>query len=141
MSYKQVYELRVLNADNKYVRVISQHQVLEMDGEHNPLWVLGVVDLSPNQTSDEAVRFRVVNNKTGQIISGLMNEFSTANLTKREIQILKMINEGMLSKEISDKLSISIYTVNGHRQNILQKLNADNAVEAINNARKSGLLD
>jgi len=140
MDYKQIYELRVLNAENKYVRVISQHQVLEMDGEHNPLWVLGVVDLSPNQTTHETVGFRIVNNKTGRIISGVMNECSKAGLTKRELQILKMINEGMLSKEISDKLSISIYTVNGHRQNILQKLNADNAVEAINNARKMGLL-
>jgi DNA-binding CsgD family transcriptional regulator len=141
MSYKQVYELRVLNAENKYVRVISQHRILEMDGEQNPLLVLGTVDLSPNQTPYEALRFRIINNGNGQIIPFLINEYSNAKLTKRELQILKMIGEGMLSKEISDKLSISIYTVNGHRQNILQKLNVDNAVEAINSARKLGMLD
>ena len=31
----------------------------------------------------------------------------------------------MLSKEISDRLSVSIHTVNKHRQNIMQKMNAD----------------
>ena len=52
-----------------------------------------------------------------------------------------MVYEGMLSKEISDKLSISIHTVNGHRQRILEKLGVDNVVEAINYARKLRLLD
>jgi DNA-binding CsgD family transcriptional regulator len=140
MDYKHIYELRVLNVADKYVRIISQHQVLEMDSEHNPLLVLGVVDLSPNQTPYGTVGFRIVHNRTGQIIHCSITG-SKAGLTKREIQILQMINAGMLSKEISDKLSISIHTVNGHRQNILQKLNADNAVEAINSARMLGLLD
>jgi DNA-binding CsgD family transcriptional regulator len=140
MDYKHIYELRVLNATNKYVRIISQHQVLEMDSEHNPLLVLGVVDFSPNQTSHETVGFHIVHNRTGQIIHCSIAG-SKANLTKREIQILQTINAGLLSKEISDKLSISIHTANGDRQNILQKLNADNAVEAVNSARTLGLLD
>ena len=47
----------------------------------------------------------------------------------------------MLSKEISNKLSLSIHTVNKHRQNIMQKMNADNIIEAMEYARKLGLLD
>ena len=39
--------------------------------------------------------------------------------------------EGMFSKEISEKLNISIHTVNRHRQNILEKLQVDNMIEAI----------
>lgn len=52
-----------------------------------------------------------------------------------------MVSKGMLSKEISDKLFLSIHTVNKHRQNIMQKMNTNNVLEAIDYARKLGLLD
>lgn len=140
-NYKQVFEFRVLNAYNEYVRVISQHQVLEIDEEGNPYLVLGVADLSPDNTSCDRLKFRLINFKTGEIVPFPLPALSDLNLTKREIEILKLVNQGMLSKEISDRLSISIHTVNNHRQNILQKMNSDNAIEAINYARQSNLLD
>ena len=139
-DYKQVFEFRVLNAGNDYVRVISQHQVLEIDHEGNPHLVLGVADLSPDQTGNDRIKFRLINMKTGEIVPFPLPDTSNVNLSKREIEILRLVNHGMLSKEISDKLSISIHTVNNHRQNILQKLNVNNVVEAINYARKSSLL-
>jgi len=52
-----------------------------------------------------------------------------------------MIRKGMLSKEISDKLFLSIHTVNKHRQNIMQKMNTSNIIEALDYARKLGLTD
>lgn len=139
-DYKHIYEFRVLYANDEYVKVISQHQVLEVDEHDNPHIILGVVDLSPDTVFD-GVKFRLVNVKTGNVIPFPVMDNPTVNLSKREIEILKMINHGMLSKEISEKLSISIHTVNGHRQNILQKTNMDNAIEAINYAKKLGLLD
>lgn len=140
-DYKQIFEFRVLNSDNEYVRVISQYQVLEMDENGNPYLVLGVADLSPDRSNYDGVKFRLVNMKTGKIIPFPITKESSINLTKRELEILEFVNSGMFSKEISDKLSISIHTVNNHRQNILQKLNTDNIVEAINLAKKLGLLD
>lgn len=61
------------------------------------------------------------------------------HLTDREKEILEMIRQGYLSKEISEKLSISFNTVNTHRQNILKKLNANNSFEAISYAKRLGL--
>ena len=55
-------------------------------------------------------------------------------------EILLLIRQGFLSKEIAYKLNLSIYTVNNHRKNILAKLNADNVIEAINRAESSGIL-
>lgn len=140
-DYKHIFEFRILNSNNEYVRVISQHQVLEVDALGNPYLVLGVVDLSPDQRNMDEIKFRLVNIKTGEIIPFPLTEEVNIKLTKREIEILKLVNKGMFSKEISDNLSISIHTVNNHRQNILQKMNTDNVVEAINYARKLGLLD
>jgi DNA-binding NarL/FixJ family response regulator len=61
-------------------------------------------------------------------------------LTKRELEILKLVKQGLLSKEISDKLYISVHTVNTHRQRLLEKLGANNTIEAIIFATKYGLL-
>ena len=56
-------------------------------------------------------------------------------LSEREKEILLMIDDGMLSKEIAAKLNISIYTVNRHRQNILEKLRAKNSSHACKMAK------
>ena len=61
-------------------------------------------------------------------------------LTGRETEILKLISAGLISKQIADKLYISVNTVNTHRQLILEKLNAENAIEAIKFAKKLGIL-
>ena len=65
---------------------------------------------------------------------------SKSILSARETEILKLVAQGKLSKEIADILQISIATVNTHRQNILQHLNADNSMEAVSHAHSLGLI-
>lgn len=61
-------------------------------------------------------------------------------LSEREKEILRLIEQGCLSKEIAISLSISIHTVNRHRQNILEKLRVQNSFEACKTARLLNLL-
>ena len=61
-------------------------------------------------------------------------------LSLREKEVLRCIQNGMLSKEISQRLHISINTVNRHRQNILRKLSVGNSMEAVNAAIAMRLL-
>jgi len=76
-----------------------------------------------------------------KVLTGLPLERKlNCKLTKREIEILKHIREGKLSKEISDQLFISVHTVNTHRQKVLGKLNAGNSIEAIIIASRLGLI-
>jgi len=58
-------------------------------------------------------------------------------LTKREIEILKLIGEGLSSKQISDKLFISLNTVETHRRHLLEKLQVKNSMELIKEAAKA----
>ena len=46
-------------------------------------------------------------------------------LTKREIDILKQVRQGLTTEQIADALSLSYYTVQTHRKNISQKLPFD----------------
>lgn len=52
-------------------------------------------------------------------------------LSRREAQILKMISDGMLNKEIAETLSLSVQTIETHRKNIHQKLQVNSRVELI----------
>jgi DNA-binding NarL/FixJ family response regulator len=61
-------------------------------------------------------------------------------LTPRELEVLKLIAEAESSKEIADKLFISIKTVDRHRQNILAKLGMRDRVELTRYAMKRGLI-
>ena len=61
-------------------------------------------------------------------------------LTPRELEVLKLIAEANTSKEIADKLFISVKTVDRHRQNILAKLGMRDRVELTRYAMKRGLI-
>lgn len=63
------------------------------------------------------------------------------NLTPREIELLRLVTEGMSNKAIAQALSISGNTVKYHIRNILQKLNAQNRTEAVTHAIGAGLLN
>ena len=61
-------------------------------------------------------------------------------LSRRELQILKFIENGYSSKEIGENIHISRFTVNVHIRNIFQKLKVNSRTKAIYAARNEGLL-
>lgn len=62
-------------------------------------------------------------------------------LTLSEIEIVKLIANGLTAKEIALKKYISFHTVNTHRKNIFRKLGVSNASELIMVAIKAGWID
>ncbi|MEN4760032.1 response regulator transcription factor [Chryseobacterium sp. C39-AII1] len=62
-------------------------------------------------------------------------------LTKREMEILKLICDGLSSKDICEKLFISINTVETHRKRILLKLNVKNSVGVVKYALENHIID
>jgi DNA-binding NarL/FixJ family response regulator len=62
-------------------------------------------------------------------------------ITRREIEVLKYISEGMTNVEIAEKLFISPLTVDSHRKNLIIKLNAKNTASLIKTAFQKGYLD
>ncbi len=140
-NYKLLNEYRILNAENNYLRIIEQFQVLELDPRGNFWLSLSTMDVSPNQEHYDGVRSQWVHLKTGKATAiDIPVQKQSEILSKREMEIFTFITEGLLSKEISNKLSISIHTVNTHRQNILKKLDANSSIEAIQYAKKLNLV-
>ncbi len=61
-------------------------------------------------------------------------------LTQREKEVLQLIIEEYTSQEIAEKLFLSLRTVEGHRLNLLQKLDAKNTVGLVKTALQMGLV-
>lgn len=61
-------------------------------------------------------------------------------LSKREMELLRLIAEGCSNKEIATRLVISIGTVKRHTSNIFTKLSVKNRTEAVAKTREIGLL-
>ena len=67
--------------------------------------------------------------------------FPCETLTNREVEVLKLVAEGLTSKEIAEILSISIRTVEHHRANLLKKLNLKNTADLIKHAIQNGFIN
>jgi DNA-binding NarL/FixJ family response regulator len=62
-------------------------------------------------------------------------------LTSRETEVLQLIAGGYTNRQIAEKLTISVRTVEGHRANIMGKLDLRSRVELVRYARETGLID
>jgi len=82
-----------------------------------------------NQVSEGGYYFSSEIMKLLSLKSG--NSMNTNNFTTREIDVLKLVCNGLTSQEIAEKLFISIKTVEVHRTNIFHKAKVKNVAELI----------
>ena len=62
-------------------------------------------------------------------------------LTPREVEVLQLLAEGLVNREIADRLKISEHTIKFHIGSILGKLQASSRTEAVTRGLRSGLIE
>jgi len=67
--------------------------------------------------------------------------FNAAQLSPRELEVLRLLCQGRTAIQIADQLFLSPRTVEGHRQKLLEKTNTPNAAGLVGYAARNGLLD
>ena len=70
-----------------------------------------------------------------------ISDAAYGKLTPREQEIMRLLAEGLSSKEIGDKLCISPKTVENHRSSIMKKMDLHSTIELVRYAAKLGLID
>jgi DNA-binding CsgD family transcriptional regulator len=141
-DYKLIFEYRMADPAGNLHRFLQQCVVIEPD-ENGCIWMVLIInDLIPNKQNDDILLRKVIHMPTNRICLFQDDDHQKSNsfLSKREIEILGLISEGLQSKEISDRLFISVNTVNNHRQRIIEKTNSDNTNEALNYAKIIGII-
>ena len=68
-------------------------------------------------------------------------QYPSPRLTDRELEVLKLVAQGMSNREIADELYISENTVKNHIRNILEKLHLHSRMEAVVYAVREKLLE
>jgi len=63
-----------------------------------------------------------------------------SNITKRELEVLQLISEGLNAPEIAKALFLSPYTINDHRKSMMAKLEARNVAHLVFRSIHLGLL-
>jgi len=69
-----------------------------------------------------------------------LHALSLVHLTRREREVIALLEEGLSNKEIAARLQIELQTVKNHVHNILEKLQLDSRREAARYAREQGLM-
>ncbi|KYG82481.1 response regulator [Roseivirga echinicomitans] len=149
MGGAETTKLIIEKYPNTNVMVLSMHNEETMIREMLNAGALGYILKSTNMTelleaietvSKGEIYFtkEVSANIMKQLVKGKANSQSQSldKLTKREIEILKLIAEEFTNHEIAEKLFISPRTVDTHRRNLIQKLQAKNTAGLVRYAIK-----
>ena len=125
--------------DNQIVKMLHTTRYLSCNANGSVL--LGLCTYIPYPVSHSWQDGIIVNLMTGETVGQDIFEASDHKiLSCRQIEILSLIAKGIPSKLIADKLSISINTVNRHRQDILARLKVKNTAAAVEIALRMNLI-
>ena len=97
--------MRIRNVRGEYIRIIEQEQVLELDKSGNIWLMLSVIDIDANQEL-EITKSHLYNLKTGDQIFIDLSDTLNEPLTNRELEVLRLMKQGLLSKEIAQRLCL-----------------------------------
>jgi len=142
MKYKVRYDFRFKKKNGEYVRILHQVAVVQHDENGGLIRTLGVhTDITHlKQEGKPVLSFIGMEGEPSYLNVDVKNTFTQSKelFSAREKEVLMLLIEGKLSKEISDILNISKHTVDSHRKNMLHKNNLNNTSELVVKAIKQG---
>ena len=141
-KYKVRMDIRMRKKNGEYTRILYQAMVFELNEDGSVLRSFGAhTDIGhlkmEGKPSLSFIGFDGEPSHTNVQINEVLIPIKET-LSKREKQILILIMNGMLNKEIAEHLHISKETVDKHRKNMLEKNNCKNSNELIAKAIKKG---
>lgn len=147
-DYKVSYQIRMRDVNGTYKLILHQAIAVVMDAEMNILaTLLNHSDISHiSNDNNYSISFINVNGNKSyyniKSIEDLNIKTKVYNdiLTKRELEILGYLSEGLSSKEIAESLFISTGTVRTHRNNILKKTNFKTMSQAVAHYVRQGMI-
>lgn len=127
--YYSSSNLRIRHPESRYVLIRHRMFYIASDPNGSIRLALCLYGFPEEVSRQENTEYLILNSLTGEILRPDKEKNYTL-LSEREKEIVGWIAQGKMSKEIAEKLSISIHTVNRHRQNILEKLGVKNSIAA-----------
>lgn len=127
-QYLIKYSYRIKCKNEEYIWIKQQCQALEVNNQGHLTKTLVIHQRVNDKDYKRPFNDHRIFDKSRNIYLDAENCY---NLTKRELEILNLVQEGVNSIDISKKLFISKHTIDTHRKNILRKTNSANFIELI----------
>ncbi len=137
------FNYRFKRIDGTYIQILQQFEVLEVNQNNHPLLVMGfITDITPHKKDDKVTYAISTYDKKKGFKMVTTDTFPHVHLSisAREKDVIKGLIDGLSSKQIADKLYVSLHTVNAHRRNILKKTNCKNTSELISYSIANGVV-
>lgn len=121
--YQFSVDYRMRHAGGHYIRVLRQNLAIERDEAGAAVAVLGIVtDITAHKRTND-VRFHLTSPKFPAFVQAQQHQAGML-LSEREQLILDLVLKGLTSRQIAHQLGLSPHTVNTHRRNIREKVQA-----------------
>lgn len=114
--------------------------ILKESGKDELANAINTVISGENYFSQKLLRNIIINLNKARSFKGTQSK-QEVKLTPREAEILKLICQGLSNAEISEKISLSLRTVEGHKSNLISKTGVRNSVSLVMYALKNNLVD
>jgi DNA-binding NarL/FixJ family response regulator len=121
MHHESIYALRVLKAG-------ARAYVMKQDDAQKVLEAIRRI-----RNGDLFVSENVANQMLNRLVSGNSDDDSSpvSSLSDRELEIVNLIGNGLLTREIAVQLHVSVKTVETHRAHIKEKVDLQNATQLV----------
>lgn len=134
-TFKSFFDFRMIRPNGHRVRILQEGIVLKQDLAGNIWLLLALIsDISHlKRSSRQHLRLATAQSEAIYTFDNQSLQLSKLeNLSKREIEIAKLVGEKLTSQEIGERLFISTNTVNTHRQNMVRKIGMADMMEMNN---------
>lgn len=141
-KYKIRYDFRIKNSQNKYIRILHQMIILQHDDAGNLFRSMGVhTDITYLKPEGKPILSFIGLEGEPSFINvdfDIVYQATKEVLSKREKEILMHLAAGKSSSQIAEVLSISKFTVDTHRKNILKKTKSHSTSNLISKSINEG---
>jgi DNA-binding NarL/FixJ family response regulator len=120
--------------------------VLRYESPHTPVIVVtesvtGIAAVSCLRAGAEDIVLRKNLRRLPKAIEkAIENRSPLAKLTSRQVEVLRLVAEGLRTREIADRLKLSVKTVESHRGEVMKRLGMHDVVSLVRYALRVGLI-
>lgn len=142
-KYKLNYCFRAKHPDGSYRMLSRQGIILTVDDNGGFAKCLNIFTDISHLTVTNSYKISMIGINEPSFLNidiGYSNSSASQKLTSRELDILKLIAEGLGTKEIAERLNVSVHTISTHRKNILTKSNARSITNLVSRCIQEGII-
>lgn len=134
-EYRFIFNHRYIRKDGSISQFMHEGSLKHINDSQIPILSPDIFFEIADIKSDETMILTIFkySNELGyqKIFTKVYSTKETSKLTSRELEIIKLFQEGLSSKMIAERLNISIHTVKNHKRNCMDKTQTHNISELI----------